>query len=218
MAGYESDIYNWDLANLASIPSPSLLQGHQAAVNILAFNPVYPAILASTSDDKTLLLWNVNEGTHTPPATGLNESMEAVTFSPNGTWLASATNNKTVLLWQWKAEQCAQTWSTDACKPERLGIPLSGHQSAVANVVFLSDKVLISSDTDGQLIEWNLDKEYWYQHACNIVNRSFTDSEYSQYIEGKINTTLLDTVNWFSDHFGSGSTLAAPTCISDSLP
>jgi len=218
VAGYEPDIYVWDLTNLASIPNPTFLKGHQAAVNILDFNPVHASILASTSDDKTLLLWNVDQGTHTPPAAGLNESMEAVTFSPDGEWLASATNNKTVLLWQWPAEQCAADWSAKDCQPERLGIPLTGHQSAVNNVVFLSDTALVSSDANGQLIEWNLDKEYWYKRACNIVNRSFNDSEYGQYIAGKINTTLLDTVNWFSDHFGSGSTQAPPTCISDALP
>jgi len=218
VAGYEPDIYVWDLTNPASIPNPKLLQGHQAAVNILAFNPVYPSILASTSDDKTLLLWNVVQGDHTPPATGLNESMEAVTFSPNGKWLASATNNKTVLLWQWNTKECSTNWSAAACQPERLGIPLSGHQTAVENVVFLSDTVLISSSADGQLIQWNLDKEYWYKHACSIVNRSFNDAEYSQYIKGKINTTLLNTVNWFSDRFGSGVKEEPPACISTSLP
>jgi WD40 repeat protein len=174
--------------------------------------------MASTSDDKTLLLWNVDLAEHTPPATGLIESMEAVTFSPNGDWLASATNNKTVLLWQWKAATCSETWDADACQPERLGIPLVGHQTAVNNVVFLSDDVLISSSADGQLIQWNLNKQYWYKHACSIVNRSFNDAEYSQYIYGKINTTLLDTVNWFSDTFGSGTLEEAPPCLSDSQP
>jgi len=65
VAGYEPDIYVWDLTNLASIPNPTFLKGHQAAVNILDFNPVHASILASTSDDKTLLLWNVDQGTHT---------------------------------------------------------------------------------------------------------------------------------------------------------
>jgi WD40 repeat protein len=144
--------------------------------------------------------------------------MEAVTFSPKGDWLASATNNKTVLLWQWQAEGCSQTWDINTCQPERLGIPLAGHQSAVNNVVFLSDDILISSSADGQLILWNLDKGNWYNSACNIVNRPFTDAEYGQYIDGKINTTLLATVNWFSDRFGSGIPEAAPSCIIDSLP
>ena len=86
------------------------------------------------------------------------------------------------------------------------------------NVIFLSDKVLISSSEDGQLIRWNLDKQFWYQHACAIVNRSFNDAEYSTYIEGKVNVTLLDAVNWFSDRFGSGIVEEAPSCIRDSLP
>jgi WD40 repeat protein len=214
VAGYEFEIYLWDLTNPASASTPRLLSGHQAGVNNLDFNPVYPSIFASTSDDKTLLLWNVDLSEHTPPATGLNESMEAVAFRPKGDWLASATNNKTVLLWQWNAETCAKTWNSDACKPERLGIPLTGHQTAVNNVVFLSDNILVSSSEDGQLILWNLDKAFWYQHACNIVNHSFNDAEHSQYIADKINTTLLDAVAWFSSLFGSDAPQAAPTCIS----
>jgi WD40 repeat protein len=215
VAGYESDIYDWDLTDIASIPSPRLLTGHQAAVNLLAFNPIYPAVLASTSDDKTLRLWNVDTaaGDPTPPATGLNESMEAVTFSPDGARLASATNNKTVLLWEWQAEKCAKEWAPDICQPERLGIPLVGHQTAVENVVFLSDKLLISSSEDGQLIQWNLDKQYWYKRACSIVNRPLSDAEYSQYIEGKINVTLLNAVNWFSDVFSSSQAETPPSCI-----
>ena len=144
--------------------------------------------------------------------------MEAVTFRPSGDWLASATDNSTVLLWQLDSQRCAEAWDKDTCQPDRLGEQLVGHQQPVQNVVFLSDTKLISSSADGQLILWDLDKGFWYQKACEIVNRRFSKSEYSQYIEGKINTTLLDTVNWFADKFGSGTREAAPACILESLP
>jgi len=213
-AGYDFNIYRWDLTNPASIPAPSLLTGHIYTVNSLTYNPAYPHLLASTSDDKTLLVWDVDRKESSPPVLGLNESMEAVTFSPNGEWLASATNNNTVLLWQLDAQRCSETWNKNTCQPKRLGTPLVGHTAPVENVVFLSDTAMVSSSEDGQLILWNLDKSFWYQHACDIVNRKFLPQERSQYIEGRIKESLLKTVAWFSNLFGSEPVEAAPSCIS----
>ena len=216
-AGYDRDIYVWDVTNPASVPDAKRLAGHAAFVNSLAFNPIFPNLLASTSDDKTLLIWNVDveKDLHTSPVLGLNESMEAVTFSPEGNWLASATNNNTVLLWELDAERCSTRWDPATCQPNRLGTPLVGHAAQVQNVVFLSNTALVSSSGDGQLILWNLDKSFWYQHACNIVNRPFSDSEYRQYIEHRINLGLLDVFSWFLDWFGAKAPpLAPPACIS----
>jgi hypothetical protein len=52
------------------------------------------------------------------------------------------------------------------------------------------------------------------------VNRNFnsSDPEYIQYIEGKINPTLLNTVNWFSNKFSSGVAQEPPACIGDNQP
>jgi WD40 repeat protein len=213
-AGWEAAFYLWDLTNTASVPKPSRLAKHIYSVNSLTYNPVYPPLLASTSDDKTLLIWNVDRKEPTPEVIGLNESMEAVTFSPNGTWLASATNNDTVLLWQLDSKRCAVEWDRNTCQPSRLGAPLVGHKAPVENVVFLSDIALISSSEDGQLIFWNLDKDFWYKHACTIVNRKFSPSESSQYTTG-VNTTLLHAVDWFSSLFGSETHTTVPVCISE---
>ncbi|HEU0294610.1 MAG TPA: WD40 repeat domain-containing protein, partial [Anaerolineales bacterium] len=214
-AGLERTIYLWDVTNPASPPTPRQLVGHTAVVNSLGFNPIYPSLFASTSDDKTLVIWNVDADEHTEPVLGLNESMEAVTFSPNGQWLASATNNNTVLLWELDSERCSKTWDKDTCQPNRLGTPLVGHNAQVQNVVFLSDTALVSSSADGQMILWNLDKSFWYKHACDIVNRGFSTSEYRQYIENRINLGLLNVFSWFADLFGAKRPpLEAPYCIS----
>lgn len=218
VAGYDPTIYRWDLTDPASIPDAEKLEGHSAFVNSLSFNPVYPPLMASTSDDKTLLIWNVLQREHTQPILGLNESMEAVAFRPSGDWLASATNNSTVLLWQLDSEKCAQQWNRDACQPKRLGTPLIGHKAPVQNLVYLTDTALVSSSADGQLILWNLDKSFWYHHACNIVNRPINDSEYSQYIEGKIKEALLSTVSWVSNIFSSEPLPEAPSCLTGSQP
>lgn len=211
--GYMNDILRWDLSDPASPQQTGLLTGHSAFVNSLAFNRDYPSLMASTSDDKTLLIWNVALGEHTPAVQGLSESMEAVTFSPDGEMLASATNNSTILLWQVDSEECSDAWNPATCQPIQLGTPLTGHNAQVQNVVFLSDTKLVSSSADGQLILWNLDKKFWYEHACHVVGRGFTESERLQYITDKLNPVLLNAVAWLSDPFDADPPHPAPSCI-----
>jgi len=62
---------------------------------------------------------------------------------------------------------------------------------------------------------WDLDKAHWYERACKIVNRSFTGPEIGQYIEGKVNVTLLHVGKWFAGLFGRGAEIDPPTCISE---
>jgi len=121
VAGFPFNIFSYSLTDTSNIPEPQQLTGHGSAVNLLASNPNYPEFIASTSDDKTLLVWNVANGEHTPPVLGLQESMEAVAFRPSGDWLASATNNNTVLLWQFDAKRCAKEWDQDTCQPQIIG-------------------------------------------------------------------------------------------------
>lgn len=211
VAGYPLNIFSYNLADPANIPSPEMLTGHGSAINLIAYNARYPEFLASTSDDKTLLIWNLKNNEHTPQVLGLNESMEAVAFRPSGDWLASATNNNTVLLWQFDAERCSKEWNKDTCQPQMIGSPLTGNNAAVENVVFLSDTMLVSSSADGQLILWNLEKADWYEQACAIVNRSLSDAEYNQYVGEQINTTLLNVLNWASERFGEK--VSPPPCL-----
>ena len=211
VAGFPNDIFVWDLINPGS--APSLLKGHSAYVNFLAQNPKYPNLFASTSDDKTLLIWNLTLKEHAPQVLGLSESMEAVVFRPSGDWLASATNNNTILLWHLEAQRCSEYWDKDTCEPSAIGSPLVGHKSDVINVLFLSDTLLISSSNDGQIIQWDLNKSHWYEHACNIVNRGFSDAERKQYFEDEINTTMLKAISWFSNLFGTNVPQTIPPCL-----
>lgn len=214
VAGYEARIYRWDVTNPASPEALPALEGHVYAVNSLAFNDKFPQLLASTSDDKTLRLWNLSKNEPTPPVLGLNETMEAVAFRPGGDWLASATDNSAVLLWQLDPELCNTNWDKNACQPGRIGDPLVGHTAPVQNMVFLSDDVLVSSDNAGQLIYWNLNKTDWYQKACEIVQRNFNPVERAQYIDGKVNDTLLGAVAWIKTNLlGAPAPAPAPACL-----
>jgi WD40 repeat protein len=213
VAGYGSNIHVWDMRVIGQPVKLESLEGHEAAVNSISFNPQLPNVFASTSDDKTLRIWNIeNEKVQvTSPVIGFGESMEAVVFHPNGKELASATNNKTVLLWDWTMD-CS--WDKNECQPDRLGSPLVGHTTQVQNVLFLSDTKLLSSSEDGQLILWDLDKLHWYEKACSIVNEKWDAQTQSQNTDGKIRPQLLNVQAWWVEHVQK-QTIATPSCLVD---
>jgi WD40 repeat protein len=216
-AGFDRDIQKITLSETGAVEAITPFKGHDDAVNSLSFNATYPNFLVSTSDDKTLLIWNVATGEPTTPVWGLNESMEAVTFRPDGLGMASATNNHTVLLWQWDAERCTQNWVAKACQPAILGAPITGHKETVANVLFLSETSLISSSVNGELILWNLDDADWHARACAVVNRPLSEGEREQYINEKVEEGWLKFFAWKNQVFGGAAT-TPPDCLKTVQP
>jgi WD40 repeat protein len=78
------------------------LIGHTGSVHSVVFSPKRH-ILASSSNDQTVRLWNVTDPTHPTsgtPLTGHTSSVNAVAFSPDGHTLASGSNDQTIRLWE----------------------------------------------------------------------------------------------------------------------
>ena len=96
--------------------------------------------------------------------------MLSVAFSPDGKMLASASSDKTVIL-----------WNVASRKP--LGEPLKGHQDRVSSVAFSPDgKTLASASADKTVILSDLDVTSWMRKACAIANRNLTHTEWAQHV------------------------------------
>ncbi|OUC15948.1 MAG: hypothetical protein B0A82_04130 [Alkalinema sp. CACIAM 70d] len=117
------------------------LEGHKDWVAGVEFSPD-GQILASTSGDKTVRLWQLN-GQPIATLEGHQDGVFFVSFSPNGQQLASASKDGTVRLWQ------------------RDGTPgpvLSGHKGAVNSVFFSQDgQSLWSAGEDGTIRKWSIE-------------------------------------------------------------
>jgi len=188
----------WDTSTRKLIST----MNHDDGVFTLTFNEDASRLLVTGYDFK-IHDWNVTdpakpaEGYPLTDEVGLNLGMEAFNFRPSGDWLASATNDDTIQLWQLNnPQQCATQWNLYDCKLSRFGSPLVGHRAPVENVLFLTDFDMISSSQDGQLILWDFDKAHWYASACDIARRRLDPAEYNQYISKIFDTWYLKLLVW----------------------
>jgi WD40 repeat protein len=87
---------------------PRSLQAHTADAWGCAFSPD-GTLLATTSDDRTVRLWDTTTGTAVHVLTGHTAPVHACAFSPDGTRLASAGDDHAVRIWDTAAGIAVQT-------------------------------------------------------------------------------------------------------------
>ena len=117
------------------------LEGHTSRVTKIVFSPD-GAMLASTSEDRTIRLWDIATGTHKHTLTGHNSYIYSVVFSPDGLTLASGSENGRIRFWNVTTGQYRVT--------------LEGHGSSVRSVAFSPDgQTLASGSSDNTIRLWN---------------------------------------------------------------
>jgi WD40 repeat protein len=105
-------------------------------------NPRSP-ILATSSDDTTIKLWDVNTGECFQTLWGHDSWVHSVSFNPDAQILASGSRDQTVKLWDWHTGECLHTL------PEHIG--------EVKTITFSScGKILASGSDDNTIKLWDV--------------------------------------------------------------
>ncbi|KAJ3088332.1 hypothetical protein HK102_009011 [Quaeritorhiza haematococci] len=120
-------------------------EAHESALDIYKTHKGnHPERLVSCSDDFTLFIW---EPTHTKKSiarmTGHQQLVNHVAFSPDGRWLASASFDKSIKMWDGRTGKFVTT--------------LRGHVGAVYQLAFSADsRLLLSGSRDSTCKVWDL--------------------------------------------------------------
>jgi WD40 repeat protein len=130
-------------ANTFSSFSPELGSFWQMApATALSFSPD-GRILACTSFDKKVHLWNLRNGREYLSLEGHTADVTSISFSPDGKTLASASFDKTIRIWA-------------VGSGKELAV-LKGHNDIILSVTFSSDgKTLASASVDKTIHIWDL--------------------------------------------------------------
>ncbi|KAJ1657091.1 Coronin-like protein crn1 [Dispira simplex] len=139
-----------DLVELEeSIDKPAVvLRGHGRKVGHVLFNPVAENVLATTSADLTVRLWDVEKGVERQQLTGGHkDSIQSIAWNWNGTMVATHCRDKKLRIFDARSNQVVQEGS--------------GHQGIKgARITFLGDTPRLAStgfsrSSERQLYVWD---------------------------------------------------------------
>lgn len=102
---YEDEGFGIKIWDSHSYRLMTRLFGHFAFVNRVEWSPI-GRMLASGSDDKTVILWDMKAFTHGHTLEGHTDVVTDVCWAPDATAVASASADNTVRLWDVKTGRC----------------------------------------------------------------------------------------------------------------
>ncbi|MGC1377644.1 MAG: hypothetical protein WA821_15525 [Anaerolineales bacterium] len=150
----EGNVILWDVATRQPVGQP--LKGHTDTVTNIAFSPDGKTLASASTEDFTIILWDVSTARNASVATGQvngrvltaghTAGVFGVAFSPDGKMLASGSSgDSAIILW-------------DVATGQPIGQPLmQSKNSAVSKLVFSSDgKTLASSSDESVIILWDV--------------------------------------------------------------
>ena len=138
---------------------------HAGEVGSLSLSPDGALLASASGGDKAVKLWDVGTGELIGALEGHRYGVTAVSFSPDGTTIASGSWDRTALLW-------------DVETRERIAT-LEGHGSSVTSVSFSfpAGSLLASGSQDGTVILWDVvtrEKSAAFGHTDGVQSVSFS--------------------------------------------
>lgn len=158
---------------------------HGGSVHSVAYSPINSSLIASAGGNHTIKLWDLSEGVVTTLGTH-EETVNSISFSPDGKYLVSGSDDTTMKLWdvtgkrhlstlthatdRYRAQIKVVTFSPDGQKIVSAGLHVKmwdihtlreimtiRHSDWIFAVAFSSDgKYLAMGDTSGQITVRNL--------------------------------------------------------------
>lgn len=142
----DNTIKLWDVSNGQELQT---FEGHSQPVNSISYSPD-GRYLASGSRDGTVKLWDVSNGHELQTlgkqsenvgsliysfdggykVTGYSEYINSISFSPDGRYLASGSNNKTIKLWDVSSGRKVRTFEGHAGPVNATSFSPDGHYLA----------------------------------------------------------------------------------------
>ncbi|GAC1394461.1 MAG: hypothetical protein NVS4B11_29580 [Ktedonobacteraceae bacterium] len=141
--------------NPATGNSLFMYQGHNGPVNALSWSPslsaygsMQPSQIASAGTDKTVHIWDATVGTLHYIFRSHTDAVYAVAWSPDGRRIASAGEDRTVLLWYPVKEQPKKSFLntlTSMLSQQRDVLKLHNHDGRVNGLAWSPDSKYIAS-------------------------------------------------------------------------
>ncbi|AFY92543.1 WD40 repeat domain-containing protein [Chamaesiphon minutus] len=117
------------------------LSGHSGTIHSIAISPD-GQMLVSSSDDKTIKVWNLKTGELLNSIEGLSTEFNSIAISPDGQMIVSS-NGKTITLWSLKTGELLNA--------------IQGHSGELDSFAISPDgQMIASSSTDNTMDLWSL--------------------------------------------------------------
>ena len=149
---------------LASIPGSNWnVINHFSNSNILA--------AGFGNSQGAVYLWNLETGEELNVLRGHTASITGIAFTPDGKYMATASYDGTVRLWNME-------------DLNTLPIVLDDHQSWVTSIAFTNDsRFIVSGEKDGHIRVFPVDVDQIIKGFCNLLSRDLSTEEWNNYVD-----------------------------------